>query len=127
MRAFTLIEIMVVVAIIGLLATLVGTRIFAMDELGRRKVALAQCTQYQGAVRQWMLEKRLAQLPHSLAELEAPLSHGSEFDFLRVEPDPWGGAFEIVPEGGRRFRIRSNGQDGEPETDDDIWFEPLED
>lgn len=126
MRAFTLIEIMVVVLIIGLLATLVVPHITGQSELGMRKVALAKCSQYHGLVTTWMMEKRVAHVPRSLHDLEEPLVPGSTRPHLRVERDPWGTEYEIVPEGGRLFRIRSNGPDGLPETDDDIWFEPKE-
>lgn len=125
-RAFTLIEIMVVVLIIGMLATVVGTHVWPSHDHALRRIALAKCSEYHGAVKMWCMVRGAANLPRTLMELEAPLDPGGE-RFLRVDPDPWGNDYRIVHEGGRRFRIWSNGPDGAEGTADDICFEPLDD
>ena len=123
MKGFTLIEILVVVVIISLLLTLVGPQIFVQSTEAQRNIALAKCSQYHGRVSYWMMTTRSAAPPRALEDLAQPLSPG-ERDYLRVQEDPWGSLYRIELEGGRRFRIYSNGQDGLEGTLDDICFEP---
>jgi general secretion pathway protein G len=123
MRAFTLIEILIVVVIISLLLTLVGPQLFDRGVEAERHIALAKCSQYHGQVSYWMLTTHSPAPPQSLEDLKHPLSPG-ERDFLRLQKDPWGSVYRIELEGGRRFRIYSNGQDGIEGTADDICFEP---
>ena len=126
MRGFTLIEIMVVVVIIGLLATLVGPHVFGQARAAEREIALAKCTQYHGAVSIWLMKTRARHVPRSLEELETPLFLG-EPNYLRVQQDPWGGAYRVESEGGRKCRICSDGPDGVEGNGDDICFEPRDD
>jgi hypothetical protein len=65
-------------------------------------------------------------LPRSLEELEAPVGPADTRDFVRLVPDPWGEPYRLVASG-EEVRVFSNGPDGEPDTDDDICYEPLDD
>ena len=123
MKGFTLIEILVVVVIISLLLTLVGPHIITGGLSAQRDVALAKCSQYHGQVSYWMMRTKQSSPPGSLVDLEPPLEPGGR-NFLRLEKDPWGSDYRIESEGGRMFRIWSNGQDGVEGTEDDICFEP---
>jgi prepilin-type N-terminal cleavage/methylation domain-containing protein len=125
MKGFTLIEVLVVVVIISLLLTLVGPHIISGGLEAQRHIALAKCSQYHGQVSYWMMQARAAAPPRSLEDLEIPLREG-ERNYLRLEADPWGTVYRIELEGGRRFRIYSNGQDGLEGTIDDLCFEPTD-
>ena len=118
-RGFTLIEIMVVVVILGLLATLVGPRIWSMLFAGQQKIALAQCKQYYDDAKIWKLHKK--KYPSSLEEMEAPLTDGDDEPFIEVVDDPWGNPYYLEQEG-KRIRVWSWGPDGQEQTDDDIVY-----
>ena len=122
---FTLLEILIVVVLIGLLATLVGPHVLQGGREGQRRIALAKCREYHDAVAMWCMFKAGSPVPRSLEELATPL-HPGERDFLRIEPDPWGGPYRLVREEGRDYRVWSNGPDGEQGTGDDICYEPLD-
>ncbi|MHC4820070.1 MAG: type II secretion system protein GspG [Planctomycetota bacterium] len=47
-------------------------------------------------------------------------------DFVRLVPDPWGQAYRLEASG-EEVRIFSNGPDRDPDTADDICYEPRED
>ena len=122
-RGFTLIEIMVVVVIIGLLATLVGPRIWSMFGFGQVSIAQTKCKDYYDSAKTWRMIKK--EYPGDLQDMQAPLRPGEE-DFIRVDDDPWGNPYVLEIEG-RKVRVWSFGPDGNEGTEDDIAYPPLED
>ena len=124
-RGFTLIEIMVVVVIIGLLATLVGPRVWQMLGFGQESIARTKCKEYYDVVSLWMLFTKARRVPDSLAEVERTEREDGR-RFVHVAPDPWGSDFRIEHEGARSYRIWSNGPDGISDTDDDISSDALQ-
>lgn len=113
---FTLIELMVVVAIIAILATTAGIYLFgALDDADQAK-AQTEIKALKAAVTAYML-KNNRRLPESLDQV-------AEFmDPPKVPQDPWGNAYLYTKEGARKFTIVSYGADGAPggtEINEDI-------
>lgn len=55
---FTLVEVMIVVAIIGLLASIAVPNFVHSREVSHRKACIANLRQLEGAVQSWALERR---------------------------------------------------------------------
>jgi general secretion pathway protein G len=107
---FTLVELMVVVAIIAILATTAGVYLFgALDDADQAK-AKAEIQAMKSAVTAYML-KNNRKLPNTLDEI-APF-----MDPPRVPKDPWGNDYVYTKEGARSFKIVSYGDDGAPGGD----------
>ena len=108
---FTLVELMVVVAIIAILATTAGVYLFgALDDADQTK-AMAEIQAMKSAITAYML-KNNRKLPNTLDEI-APF-----MDPPRVPKDPWGKAYVYTKEGTRSFKIVSYGADGAPGGDE---------
>lgn len=122
---FTLIEIVVVMFIIGLLASLIGPAIFGRAEDAKRKTAKAQVQGFAQSVRIFALDTgRLPTAGEGLRVLIPPPPVGVRnynpdgyLEDRAVPLDPWGNAYEYRPEG-TQFTIVSYGKDGVPSDDD---------
>ncbi|MCK6460214.1 MAG: prepilin-type N-terminal cleavage/methylation domain-containing protein [Planctomycetes bacterium] len=122
MKGFTLIEVMVVVVIIGLLASFGGYHVFRSKLEAERRIAQAKCKEYYDMAHMWQMQGPSKALPGSLDDMSAPIRPG-ERDFLRPDADPWGNAYVLEGDGGD-VRVRSFGEDRQEGTDDDlVWPE----
>lgn len=107
---FTLVELMVVVAIIAILATTASVYFFgALDDADQAK-AKAEIQAMKTAVTAYML-KNNRKLPNSLDDL-APY-----MDPPKIPMDPWGKPYVYTKDGARKFTIMSYGMDGAPGGD----------
>jgi general secretion pathway protein G len=115
-RGFTLVEVIVVIAIIGILATMVIVRYAGKTDQARVAVAKAQISQIESAVIDF--QGSCKRLPRSLDELvtqpgDCPnWNPGGYFDGKRVPKDPWGHEYVYRLEGSD-FEIISLGADGQ--------------
>jgi len=117
---FTLLELLVVVLIIGLLASYVGPKYFS--QIGKSEVtaARAQVEAYAKAVDNFRLDMgRFPTTEEGLAALTARPADGDKWNgpYLRkdVVPDPWGHAYLYRAPGSKsEFEILSYGRDGQP-------------
>ena len=116
-RGFTLVEIMVVIVILGLLATLVVPNIMSASEEAKEGKALSDVKMIAGAVRLYSAKRGF---PESLEDLVTPDEKGRT-ELTELPDDPWGTEYELV-EGDRPqdFEVVSCGPDKSLDTEDDI-------
>ena len=111
---FTLIEILVVMAIIGMLAVMVAPNIFNQQAGAQRDAALSQISALEAALDTYRLE--VGQYPDSLEGLVENDSGRAAWNgpYLRREVplDPWGNEY-VYDSDGRGFTLVSYGPDGE--------------
>jgi general secretion pathway protein G len=113
---FSLAELMVVVVILGLIATIVVPNLLQRFGVAQRKKAEIDIAQLESAVTQFTLENNGRQ-PESLELLVTPDENNRTFlkGFTSVPRDPWGHPYEYEPpSAGKEFRIYSLGADGAP-------------
>ena len=111
---FTLIEILVVMAIIGMLAVMVAPNIFNQQAGAQRDAALSQISALEAALDTYRLD--VGQYPDSLEGLVENDSGRAAWNgpYLRraVPMDPWGNEY-VYDSDGRGFTLVSYGPDGE--------------
>jgi len=124
---FTLLEMLVVLVIIGLLASLVGPRLFSKVDSSKVQTADTQVKMLKGALETMRLD--IGVFPGNEAGL-ALLTTPPDDSVLRnkwkgpyldesVPLDPWGNAYQYQTPGpqGRPFYLYSFGADGKPGGD----------
>lgn len=122
-RGVTFIEIIVVIIVLGLLATFVAPRIFSWVDEARRTVAKNQIASFSSAVQQFYLdngfypstEQGLGALvsPPTVGRLPANYRPGGYID--KIPLDPWGNPYVYdLLDGAQAFRIWTYGADGQP-------------
>ncbi len=117
-RAFTLIEIMVVVIILGILATLITPRVLDRIDQARQMTAKSQIRQLSGALHMFKMDT--GKYPDTLQGLVSNPGvegwrDGGYIEHGRVPRDPWGRDYIYMSPGreGRDFELFSYGRDGE--------------
>ena len=120
-RGFTLVELLVVVAILGILGAVAVTNVTGHIESTRITAAKTAVDNIKGAVTTWMLSQKKSTPPSDLKVLvdasgdEEPALDGGEGALV----DPWDTDFKIEVKG-KRFVVISAGPDTEFGTEDDI-------
>jgi len=117
---FTLLELLVVIVIIGLLASYVAPRYFSQVGKSETKVARAQIDALEKAVEQYRLDTgRYPANEQGLAALMARPANEPKWDgpYLKkaLPPDPWGNPYLYRQPGEHgEYDIYSYGKDGRP-------------
>ncbi len=123
-RGFTLLEMLVVMVIIGLLAGLVGPRIFGKVDNSKVQTAQVQIKMIESGLQIMRLD--IGEIPASETSLKwlvsppedaniAPLWKGPYMD-SQLPVDPWNNPYKITVPGlnGKPFSVVSYGADGQP-------------
>ncbi len=124
---FTLVELLVVVAILGILGTIGLQGVTKHLETTRKTAAKTAVDNLRGAVTNYMIDKKKSTPPNDLKLLidasgdEDPYIEGGEGALV----DPWDNDYRIEVKG-KRFVVISNGPDGNPGTEDDIRSDKIE-
>ncbi len=119
-RGFTLIELLIVMVILGLLAALVGPRMFGKVGASKQKAAKAQIALFETALDTYRLD--VGRYPASEQGLQALRERPDGIEkwdgpYLpkEIPLDPWGNAYAYQSPGEHGdFDITSYGADGSP-------------
>jgi general secretion pathway protein G len=126
---FTMVELMAMLIIIGLLATLVVTKVASKIDQARVTVTKSNLKALHAAVNQFRMDATRFPTEDEglMALIEQPSDvtiwePGGYLETTELPLDGWGHEFiyETFPGGERQFQIRSMGPDGEEGTEDDL-------
>jgi general secretion pathway protein G len=129
-NGFTMVELMAMLIIIGLLATLVVTKVATKIDQARITTTKANLKALHAAVNQFKMDtnrfpsedKGLIDLIEQPSGVDTIWEPGGYLETTEIPKDGWGNDFiyELYPESGKQFQIRSMGPDGEEGTEDDL-------
>jgi len=130
-RGFTLAEMMVVIVIIGLLATLVVPNVMEKFFTATHEKAKADITQIVSALNEFAIRNN-GKYPDSLEALVTPDEHGHKYlQSSKVPKDPWKNEYMYeapVPGSGTpEPRVFTYGPDGQAGGSDDIDSKTMND
>ncbi|MES2504051.1 MAG: type II secretion system protein GspG [Myxococcota bacterium] len=114
-RGFSLIEIMIVMALIGLIVAGIAVAVFGQMEKGQKSAARTEAAGLAQKLVIYKAERRKA--PDSWEDL---IKNG---DVEKAPVDPWGNEYRFVCPGTHNAKscdVVSNGPDGQPDTEDDV-------
>ena len=115
---FTLVELMVVIVILGGLIALVGPNIWNAIFRSNVQLAESQMNNFAMSIERYKMDNK--KLPQTLEDLTQTNDRNPEPYIKSIPKDPWGNTYEYRANGNKDFTIRSNGDDGQPDTGDDI-------
>lgn len=124
-RGFTLLELLLVMAIIVVMASMVGIAVFQFRTNANRDAAAAQIATLSNACKMYRLN--IGTFPSSLNDLivlptgmDPNQWRGPYLDAQRIPLDPWMQPYVMGGASGERVIISSNGPDMQAGTQDDI-------
>jgi general secretion pathway protein G len=112
-RGMTLIEIMIVVVIMGLIASAVGIGVFSQAKKAKEQTAQQETRAIEHAVQLWQ-QDHPSGCP-TVAQLQAD----RVLDSHSRSKDPWDNDYIVSCDNGD-VTVRSKGPDGQEGTDDDV-------
>ncbi|WP_083256781.1 type II secretion system major pseudopilin GspG [Glaciecola punicea] len=121
-RGFTLVELLIVMLILGLLASLIAPQMFGRVDSSRVQTAETQMRMLETALNTFRIDT--GRFPENLAELRASEHSMWNGPYLprEVPMDPWGNAYvyRVPGEDGRPFALMSLGPEGQEASEDVI-------
>ena len=128
-RGFTLLEIMVVIVILGVLASMVAPNVLGNKDKADRQKAVTDIVALESALDMYKLdnntypstEQGLEALVNKPSGFPEPKSYRDNGYIRRLPQDPWGSPYYLVVPGEYGpVDIFSAGPDGQPGSDQDI-------
>lgn len=115
-RAFTLLEVVVVITIIAILAALIAPRMLGWVGKSKQKAAKSETVSIAQTVKLYMLDHGLSKLPDGFDLMTLMDGPDPAFDNKDALNDPWGNPYlvRIPGEVNIDFDIVSYGADGQP-------------
>jgi general secretion pathway protein G len=114
-RGFTLIELMIVIVILGLLASLVAPNMFGKVNSAQKKMAKTQMLALETSLQTYRLD--IGSFPDRLEELRSSQKPGWDGPYMNksIPMDPWGKPYIYRAPGdnGNDFYMASYGKDGQ--------------
>lgn len=111
-----MIELLIVIVILGLLASLVAPKFFGKLDTAERGIAAAQMNAFETALDTYRLD--VGRYPAELSELRKSEHPRWDGPYLPKElpADPWGNpyVYEVPGEDGNPYKLMSFGADGKP-------------
>ena len=128
-RGFSMLEVMIVVVIIGILASIIVPNILGQKEKADKQKAITDITALENALQMYYLDNN--RYPTTEQGLEAlvqkptseplPRSYPNQGYIRRLPEDPWGNPYQMLNPGEHgEIDIFSMGKDGEAGTISDI-------
>lgn len=128
-RGFTLMELMVVIVILGVLASLVVPNLMGNKDRADRQKAVTDIVAFENALDMYKLDNH--RYPTTEQGMEALITaptlspraenYSADGYIRRLPSDPWGNDYILISPGDHgAIDITSAGPDGEAGTDDDI-------
>ncbi len=113
-KGFSLIELLIVIAIMGVLASIIAPEMFGKVDSSSRKAAVAQMKLLETALDTYRLDT--GNYPKTLQELIKSEQKNWDGPYLpkEVPTDPWGNPYVYTAPGtgGKAFDLMSYGKDG---------------
>jgi general secretion pathway protein G len=124
---FTMIELLIVIVILGLMASLVAPNFFKQLGTAERGIASAQMNAFETALDTYRLD--MGRYPEKLEELRSSSAPRWDGPYLPkdIPLDPWGNpyVYSVPGEDGAPYTLKSLGADGKPGgTDENADIEP---
>jgi general secretion pathway protein G len=128
-RGLTLLEIMVVIVILGILASLVVPNLMGNKDKANRQKVISDLVALESALDMYRLdnnrypttEQGLQALVSKPGVQPEPRNYRQDGYIRRLPQDPWGGDYQLLNPGQYSdIDIFSPGPDGVPNTEDDI-------
>ncbi len=123
-KAFTMLELMIVIVILGMLATIIMPKIVGKPEQARRQKARIEIKSIEAALA--MFETEVGRLPTTSEGLQALVTNPGvegyqKGGYIDKTTDPWGNNYIYISPGkhNERFDLISYGKDGEKGGTDD--------
>ena len=127
-RGFTLMEVLLVLAILVILGSLVGVSIMRMQKNANINAARSQVSFLEGVVKAYSIDigtcpttqQGLQALAAAPSDLKNPAKWQGPYLDKQIPADPWGNDYQYEQTGPDQFRIWSTGPDGASGSEDDI-------
>ena len=113
---FTLVELMVVISIIAVLASIVAVNVLSSVDAGNVAAAQAQIKNFDTALVAYKI--KFKKFPESLDALISPPSGDPILTAKAIPLDPWDNPYQYQLESSRKYVIISLGADGAPGGED---------
>ncbi len=126
-RGMTIIEILIVIALIGTLMTIIMTNILDKSDDAKKDLARVAMAQIENGLRLYRLHNnRYPSTEEGLQALVTAPSGAKNWRGPYTEPDklndPWDSPFTYESSGSRNFKMMSSGPDQQMGNEDDITY-----